>query len=48
MKTYQIKIVMSDGSVGEHQGQYACSIDAVVFAMNAFPEAQRISAQEVL
>ena len=47
MKTYQIKIIMHDGSVGQHIGQYTDCFDAVIHAIDAFPEAARISAKAV-
>jgi hypothetical protein len=38
-----IQITMPDGSKGVHIGIYPCTVDAVLYAMEAFPEAQRIS-----
>lgn len=45
MRTYLVTITMSDGSRGRHEGIYACGIDAVITAMECFPEARRISAR---
>ncbi|WP_219211894.1 hypothetical protein [Variovorax boronicumulans] len=47
MKTYLLRIVMRDGSIGEHHGLYADGFDAVIVAMENFPEAKRISAMRV-
>jgi hypothetical protein len=38
-----ITITMPDGSQDLHTGIYPCTIDAVLYAMGAFPEAKRIS-----
>ena len=38
-----ITITMPDGSRGQHMGFYAHVIDAVVRAMDYFPDARRIS-----
>lgn len=45
MRIYQVTITMADGSSGEHSGLYACGIDAVITAMECFPDARRISAR---
>ena len=44
MRAYLVRIVMCDGSAGEHHGLYASGFDAVVFALDIFPGARRISA----
>ncbi len=40
-----ITITMPDGSQGRHTGIYPCSVDAVIYAMEVFPEAKRISVE---
>lgn len=45
MRTYLVTITMADGSQGEHQGLYACGIDAVIKALEQYPEARRVSAK---
>jgi hypothetical protein len=45
MNTFIVRIVMPDGSAGEHHGLYACGVDAVLFALDIFPDARRISAR---
>lgn len=47
MKAYLLRIVMRDGSVGEHHGLYADGFAAVITALEHFPEAKRISARRV-
>lgn len=47
MKTYLICITMPDGSQGRHHGLYADGFDAIVYAMDAFPQARRISARRL-
>ena len=39
----QVNITMADGSRGCHHGLYACTIDAVVRALDLFPSACKIS-----
>ena len=43
MNRYLIKITMPDGSCGQHHGLYADGFEAVIVAMDHFPEARRIS-----
>ncbi len=45
MKHYLVKIVMPDGSSGSHHGLYADGFDAVICALDHFPDAKRISAK---
>ena len=45
MRTYKVTITMPDGSQGVHQGCYEDGFEAVISAMDAFPEARRISAE---
>lgn len=44
MHAYLVTITMADGSKGEHRGTYACGCDAIIAALEQFPEARRISA----
>ena len=44
MNRYLIKIVMPDGSVGEHDSIYSDGFAAIVAALDVFPDARRISA----
>lgn len=44
MRSFLVRIVMADGSAGQHHGLYACGVDAVLFALDIFPGARRISA----
>lgn len=44
MRKYLVRIVMSDGSRGEHHGLYTDGFMAIVAALTAFPEAMRVSA----
>lgn len=46
MRPYLILITMPDGSQGRHHGLYACGCDAIVFALDYFPDARRISARK--
>ncbi len=39
-----VTIRMPDGSVGEHTGIYSHSVDAVVRALELFPQACKVSA----
>jgi len=43
MRAFLVRIVMPDGSAGEHHGLYRSGFDAVLFAIDIFPEARRIS-----
>ena len=45
MRAFLVRIVMPDGSAGEHHGLYPSGCDAVLFALDIFPEARRISAR---
>lgn len=47
MRTYLIKITMSDGSRGRCHGIYADGFDAVIDVLTTFPEACCISARRV-
>lgn len=47
LRKYLVVIVMSDGSKGEHEGNYEDGFDAVINALEAFPEARRISARRL-
>ena len=44
---YQITITMLDGSQGSHHGLYADGFDAVIRAMDSFPNAHRVSARRL-
>lgn len=45
MRHFLIQITMADGSTGQHNGVYADGFDAVIHAMDSFPDAKRISAR---
>lgn len=47
MRAYLILITMGDGSQGQHNGLYADGFDAVICAMETFPDARRISARRL-
>lgn len=47
MRAYLILITMGDGSQGQHHGLYADGFDAVICAMENFPDARRISARRL-
>jgi hypothetical protein len=47
MKTYLIHITMPDGSHGRHNGLYVDGFDAVIHALDLFPDAKRISARRL-
>lgn len=47
VRSYQITITMSDGSQGRHHGLYADAFVAVTCALEAFPEAVRITARRL-
>lgn len=44
MKAFHIRITMVDGSTGAHHGLYTDGCSAVLAALEAFPDARRISA----
>jgi len=44
MRAFSICITMRDGSVGRHSGLYTDGCAAIIAALDAFPEAMRISA----
>lgn len=45
MKHFFVKIVMPDGSTGSHHGMYTDGCNAIICALDHFPEAKRISAK---
>lgn len=45
LKTFIVQITMPDGSKGRHHGLYPSGCDAVICALDAFPDAKRISAR---
>ena len=47
MRSYQITITMADGSQGRHHGLYASGCDAILCALDLFPEARRVSARRL-
>ena len=47
MRIYLILITMGDGSQGSHNGLYADGFDAVIYALESFPDARRISARRL-
>lgn len=47
MKRYLICITMPDGSRGMHSGLYADGFDAIMTALDHFPDAKCISAKRV-
>lgn len=47
MKTYLINITMIDGSQGRCYGLYSDGFEAVIQAMDNFPDACRISARRL-
>lgn len=47
MRTYLILITMCDGAQGQHSGLYADGFDAVIYALDTFPDARRISARRL-
>ena len=47
MHVYEVTITMRDGSQGTHSGLYADGFDATIAAIEAFPEALRISARRL-
>jgi len=44
MRSYLIQITMADGLISVLRGLYEDGFDAVISAMDTFPEAKRISA----
>lgn len=47
MHAYLILITMGDGSQDSHNGLYADGFDAVIYALESFPDARRISARRL-
>lgn len=47
MYRYLVQITMPDGSQGRHSGLYADGFDAVLCALENFPDAKRISARRL-
>ncbi len=47
MKTYLITITLPDGSRTRSYGRHADGFDAVIAAMDAFPQAKRICARRL-
>lgn len=47
MYLYLVTITMADGSKGEHEGRYACGCDAIINALEVFPDARRVSAKRI-
>ena len=47
MRAYFILITLPDGSQDERHGLYADGFDAVICAMDTFPDARRISARRL-
>ena len=47
MRRYLIRIVMRDGSSGRHYGMYPNGFAAIVYALEAFPSALRISSRRI-
>lgn len=47
MHKYLITIFMHDGSAGRCKGLYADGFDAVLYALESFPDARRISARRL-
>lgn len=45
MRAFLVRIVMPDGSAGEHHGLYRTGFDAVILALEFFPTARRVSAR---
>lgn len=45
MHAFIVQITMPDGSMGRHHGLYPSGCDAVICALDAFPDACRISAR---
>lgn len=43
MLSCQVCITMPDGSRARHYGLYACTIDAIVSALELFPSAWKLS-----
>ena len=46
-RRYKVTIVMSDGSIGEHEGIYADGFEATTNALESFPQARRVSAKVI-
>ncbi len=47
MRSYLIQITMPDGSVGLHNGLYVDGFEPVIYALEHFPDAHRISARRL-
>lgn len=47
MRSYLIHITMPDGSQGRHHGLYTDGFEAVIHAIEHFPDAKRISARRL-
>jgi len=45
MAAYIVTITMADGSKGQHRGDYASGCDAILAALEVFPDARRVSAK---
>lgn len=41
----RVTITMPDGSRGRHEGLYRCTVDAVMRALDLFPQARKISVE---
>jgi hypothetical protein len=48
MRRYLIRITMRDGSTGRHHGIYPNGFAAIVYALEAFPNALRISSRRIV
>lgn len=40
-----IRITLPDGQLGSHHGLFACTVDAVIHALELFPLARKISVE---
>lgn len=47
MRTFLILLTLRDGTQCAHHGLYADGFDAVISAINHFPDAKRISARRL-
>lgn len=47
MRHFLLQITMPDGSQGRHDGLYSDGFDAVIHAMDLFPQAHHISARRI-
>lgn len=41
----RVTITMLDGSRGAHEDLYACTVDAIIRALELFPQARKISVE---